>query len=364
MAVVSAATAAWVVARAERRAQAQLSAAESDALEQFYALLAPRRVDKVTAVWFLRSHSNARLAAASCVRMCEWREQKQRADDLAGRPLDIPASVKSALDAAFSPVALDGVDALGRPIMYTPCGNVNLPALAKEGVTLELLVRRYVVAAEKVRWALLKSDDPLQGHLQILDLYGIDVAAFLGSMPFYSAIISVGERYFPSLLGCMCVVRCPEAAEWLVATIRKLMDEKAASSIQLVKGDPQLGLRELVPNELLPANLRVPVPSRTRSPQLDFSMLSCCKPCHAPDPVPCEVALEEDMKPLQRVGLETRMLAEKLIKAGQRSMSKTGDALSSVGISMFGADHKSAKESSNVGSSASKSILHHTIRST
>ena len=65
------------------------------------------------------------------------------------------------------PVTLDDVDQWGRPVMYTPCGRIDLPVLAKQGVTLELLLRRYVVQAEKLRLAVGRSADPLAGHLQV-----------------------------------------------------------------------------------------------------------------------------------------------------------------------------------------------------
>ena len=51
---------------------------------------------------------------------------------------------------------------------------------------------------------------------------GLRLGAFLVSLPFFSALAKLGARYFPSLLGCMCVVRPPEAAGWLVSNLKNV----------------------------------------------------------------------------------------------------------------------------------------------
>ena len=147
---------------------ARLPASEQTAVEQFHRTMAPIVVDGITAVWFLReSDGNVTKAACACTCMCVWRSEPRRIDDMAGRPFGISPVAEATLNAVFSPITLDGVDRVGRPVMYTPCGRIDLPKLAKQGVTIELLLRRYVVEAEKVRLALGRAEDPLAGHLQV-----------------------------------------------------------------------------------------------------------------------------------------------------------------------------------------------------
>ena len=59
------------------------------------------------------------------------------------------------------------------------------------------------------------------------------------STPFFSALAKIGERHFPSLLGSMCVVRPPEAAGWLVSNIKKVMSEKDAAVLEVIRGAPR-----------------------------------------------------------------------------------------------------------------------------
>ena len=47
------------------------------------------------------------------------------------------AEAERVLAQAFAPTLLDGPDAQGRPVLYVSLGSIDIPALAKRGVTLQ-----------------------------------------------------------------------------------------------------------------------------------------------------------------------------------------------------------------------------------
>lgn len=122
--------------------------------------------DALTAIWYLREHGfqNVRKAVVAFQETLAWR-RAQGIDEGRSRPL--PLAVRAALERSFSPLVLNTVDRAGRPIMYTPCSEVNLAHLQRCGVTMDMLVYRYALAAEGIRLAVGQAADPLAGHLQV-----------------------------------------------------------------------------------------------------------------------------------------------------------------------------------------------------
>lgn len=106
-------------------------------------------VDPVTAIRFLRARKGI---VAKAVQMysayAEWRELEHVDDVLED---DWTGAADEALSSAFSPKLLDSTDKLGRPIWFLALGNLDVSALAKQGVTLSMLRRRHIRMSEQVR---------------------------------------------------------------------------------------------------------------------------------------------------------------------------------------------------------------------
>jgi len=151
---------------------------------------------------------------------------------------------------------LNGRDKLGRPILYIALGGVDVPALAKQGVTVEDLIRCWVRTSEQVRLAVEASEDPLAGHLLINDL-GLGSAnpctamKFIRALRFWIAQGRLGQNYYPEMLGHTAVIRGPPPAAWAVSQIKRFLDKKTADKIELTSCDPYLALGEHISADVL-----------------------------------------------------------------------------------------------------------------
>jgi len=189
--------------------------------------------------------------------------------------LEIETHVQQILDKVFNPRLLPGLDVQGRPILYMPYGRIDLVALERQGVRLEHLVRRYVVALERMRIAVHAAPNPLAGHLQIADVAGANVPTIMRSWHFFRTISAISQENYPDLLGCCCVVRAPTAGKSMFSMAQRLMSEEALSKVQLHCGDSIAPLRSLMSAESLPHELE---PVTTGMPSSRWRCLRCCEP--------------------------------------------------------------------------------------
>lgn len=225
------------------------SDADVSALLELRSAIAPTEVDPVTALRFLRARS---LDVAKSKAMLEaylaWREAEQ-VDDVLREVFD--PEIEAVLAEHFAPRLLRGRDKLDRPVLYCALGGVDVPALAKKGVTVEMLIRRYTRAVEEVRLAVEAADDPLGGHLLIQDLRGCTATKFMRSLQFWRQQAHMAQNYYPEMLGKTCVVRGPPAAAWAVSMIKKFLDRKTADKIELTSCEPRQPLSVQCPEETL-----------------------------------------------------------------------------------------------------------------
>ena len=81
----------------------------------------------------------------------------------------------------------------------------------------------------------------------------------------WKEVAQLGGKYYPELLGGICIVRAPSAAVSAVAQIKKLLDPVTAAKIELHGGSASMrALRAhitlaQVPEELLGSPSRSPV---------------------------------------------------------------------------------------------------------
>lgn len=195
----------------------------------------------------------------------EWRERESLDAVLREPPLE-PA-LEEALQAGYNPRLLEGWDLKGRPVLLSRVGAFDFPALRRQGVTMQMVVRRHIQTMERISLAVNASPCPYDGHLLLLDLDGSSLTLFLKSWRVWQEIISIGNLYYPNLLGGVCIVRGPPSGRRAIGMIKTLLDGETSAKLNYSVGDAWPVLRELFgdpPTANLPADLG---PRRATAPR-------------------------------------------------------------------------------------------------
>ena len=226
----------------------KLTDAERDALAAFRSLAPP--CDTITAMWFIRANKAKKKGATvydikTSAKMyedhIEWRKS-YGADELIHTAPAASAQAAKALNERFNPKLLQAKDRKGRPVMYLAYGKLDMGALEKQGVSQDMVMRRYVHEMEKLRLAIGGASDPLAGHLQIIDAHGVSLGGFWKSWRFFMAMSDIGSKNYPELLGCACVVRGIAAGAWVLRQVKKFLDPVTAEKIEMHTGSPRKAL--------------------------------------------------------------------------------------------------------------------------
>ena len=121
----------------------RISAAEKEAISAFRQEITTP-VDTVTALWFLRARKlNVKKASTMYTTHLEWRKS-YGADKLIHTAPTGPPKALEALNEAFAPLLLSVADRKARPVMYLAYGKLDSKALADQGVSQDLLMRRWI----------------------------------------------------------------------------------------------------------------------------------------------------------------------------------------------------------------------------
>ncbi|KAL3923555.1 MAG: hypothetical protein SGPRY_004180 [Prymnesium sp.] len=176
-----------------QRMLSRLSPQEQDALKQFQSIVAPASPDLIAACWFLKSEKwEPPEGARAYQNSMEWRASRG-IDKLLRAPSPFSEEVQGILDEVFALRLLKCCDLRGRPVLYVPYRHIDIPTLAKRGITQEHLVQRYLLEMERLRLAIRASRDPLAGHLMIADVAGVTPLHFMRSRSFYAEVSRLGN---------------------------------------------------------------------------------------------------------------------------------------------------------------------------
>ena len=250
------------------KAMLVLEEAEIQAVAEMREQFAPMELDTFTCIRFLRANDLHVKKAAKQLRVAmAWRE-REAIDDVVKE-----AAHSGEIEAELDLVAMrliDGKDLLGRPVMVAALGNVDMHHLKKKGITLPMMIRRHARAMEALVERLRTAQEPLGGHLLILDLAGCTLFKFFSAWAYIREIAHMGQQYYPELLGKMCFVRGPERAFWAIDKVKLLLNQETRNKIELSVGD-------VLP--LLHANL----PLQTALPAFVYctpleQIIGCCGP--------------------------------------------------------------------------------------
>ena len=90
---------------------------------------------------------------------------------------------------------------------------------------------------------------PAHGFLFIIDVKDATISGFLRGAKLWASIAKCDAKYFPGLLGAVCVVHSPGWAGWALKTCKaSFLDRNTGDKIVMDSAtDPVPGLSELLP---------------------------------------------------------------------------------------------------------------------
>ena len=183
-----------------------------------------------------------------------WRRE-ERIDEVMGENLPADVELEAQLTEMYCPRILDGLDKLGRPVVYSNMGKVDFGWFAKNGLDTKLLARRHTRELELIMRAVNAAPRPELGHLFVLDIGGLSLGRFLRGWRLWMEEASIGQQYYPELMGTVCVVRGPASAAWGLQQIKRFLDPVTAAKVELHSGPPLKHVQEHLAPELIPPEL-------------------------------------------------------------------------------------------------------------
>ena len=229
-------------------------------------LVAPNQISQSAAERFLAARRDDPAKAAKLYNdYLAWRKAENIDDVLSEPPLAPAAELE--LQERFNPYLLSGLDYHGRPVMYAAFGKLDITSLARMGIGVKDVARRYVRALEELQQRAEQSagsSSSTSGHMIILDVYGCTIVTALKAWGLWLAMAKISQEYYPELLGHLCIVRAPRAGQWLVDKFRRTaLDPLTAEKLEMHSGDPRPPLAKYLPTTVeLPPELLDP-PSRS-----------------------------------------------------------------------------------------------------
>ena len=224
-------------------------------IAQLQRALLPTPISELDAKRFLLvNKGDATKAAAQYQAMLAWRKR----EGIDEPEPNLSPTVQAALDKYYRPSVLDGPDFAGRPVMVVSMGVVDFSALKQAGVTTEILSRRHGRTMDALQRRIDAMEDPMKGHLLIIDIGGGSALKFMHALPLFKEIHRVGDTYFPETLGKMVLLRAPTAAGWLMAQVRGFLDKPTQEKMVFTYGDHAPILAEHLPSTThVPAHLPI-----------------------------------------------------------------------------------------------------------
>ena len=232
--------------------------------EELRRRIAPDTITDEAATRFLGARKgDVGKAAQMYIEYMEWRRAENIDAVLSEPPL--ADGKEAALRQRFNPRVLDGFDRSGRPIMFASFGQLDVSALAKEGVTTKDLTRRHARSLEQVLQIIIARSEkgaagadeapsaraPSPGVFLIIDVHGCTVTNALRAWKLWMAMAKVSQDYYPESLGQLCIVRAPRSGQWLIDKFKAAaLDPVTAAKMEMHSGDPIPPLRRHLAEEV------------------------------------------------------------------------------------------------------------------
>mmetsp|Transcript_37992 Transcript_37992/g.34022 ORF Transcript_37992/g.34022 Transcript_37992/m.34022 type:complete len:345 (+) Transcript_37992:43-1077(+) len=165
----------------------------------------------------------------------------------------------------FYPHGYFRTDKKGRPIYIERIGLFKVAELFKI-TSQERMVKYYIKSYEKLVNVILPQCTKASGHrvdqtVTILDLKGASFKMFSGQViDFVKLASSIGQDYYPEIMGQMFIVNAPMLFSGAWAVIKQFLDEKTRQKIKIIGSSYQKELLECIDAGNLPDFLGGKVP--------------------------------------------------------------------------------------------------------
>jgi CRAL/TRIO domain/CRAL/TRIO, N-terminal domain len=147
-------------------------------------------------------------------------------------------------------------DKLGRPVYIERFGTVDIKKLWA-ATTSERMVRNHVYEYEKlIKYRFpacsAKAGRYFEQSTTILDLKGVNLSSFRDVYSLVTQVSSIGQDYYPELLGKMFIINAPMlfTATWVV--IKQMLDERTVKKISILGSTFKPQLLEYIDEANLP----------------------------------------------------------------------------------------------------------------
>lgn len=141
----------------------------------------------------------------------------------------------------------------GEPVYYEQPPQTNLKALREGGVSLQSLLRHYIMVAE-FQWQFVCRDD-LQRSIYIIDLNGIRFGDFVGEVVDFVKIASkLSAQHYPERAGYVFVINVPVWFKVIWTVVKPIVDEATLEKIYILKpNEIMASLQERIDISNIPA---------------------------------------------------------------------------------------------------------------
>lgn len=143
----------------------------------------------------------------------------------------------------------------GEPCYYEMPTKTDLKALRAGGVTLDLLLRHYIMVTE-FQWQYLERGD-MQRSIYIIDLNGMRFGDFVGDVvDFVKRASALSSQHYPERAGYVFVINVPSWFKMIWSVIKPMVDEATLEKIYILRGTKEISqkMEERIPLEHIPAD--------------------------------------------------------------------------------------------------------------
>lgn len=139
------------------------------------------------------------------------------------------------------------------PVYYEIPSKIDLKALKKEGVSIDILLRHYVLITEFIYVHLAPSET--SKAISIIDVEGVGIWDFVGEVvDFVKKASAFTSAHYPERAECIYIVNVPTWFNAIWNVIKPLIDETTRQKIYIFRGKKNIhkALLEKIPVENIP----------------------------------------------------------------------------------------------------------------
>ena len=142
----------------------------------------------------------------------------------------------------------------GNMIYWEQCGEIDPPALARNGATVDIMVRHYIYMTEFCWSHLVPSPD--SKTVTVFDVAGVGLSDLKGDvMKFVKKSTQLMQDHYPERAEVVIIVNAPGWFSFLYAVIKPLINERTQRKVRIFGRDCLGGLGEYMERDQIPERL-------------------------------------------------------------------------------------------------------------